>query len=283
MAADGRWPTAYPRIPGPPPPAPPAPRQAGARVAALVLAAATLGGLAGGALALAVAGPRPVPIVVAPALAPVAGTDRSDRVVEVAAAVRPSVVHVHVGGPGRDGTGNGSGVVYRSDGYIITNRHVVEGAGRVSVGFADGAQATAEVVGTDDVHDLAVLKVDREGLPVLPLAEAAPQVGQTAVAVGSPFGLDGSVTSGIVSGVDRRVAFRRADGTDLQLVDVVQTDAAINPGNSGGPLVSADGRLIGITSAVLSTGAGAAGVGFAIPAAAAAEAAERLIAGTTGP
>jgi len=283
MAADGRWPTAYPRIPGPPPPAAPAPRRAEARIAALVLAAATLGGLAGGALALAVAGPRPVPVVVAPALAPVAGADRSDRVVEVAAAVRPSVVHVDVDGPGRDGTGNGSGVVYRSDGYIITNRHVVEGAGQVSVGFADGAQAPAEVVGTDDVHDLAVLKVDRDGLPVLPLAEAAPQVGQTAVAVGSPFGLDGSVTSGIVSGVDRRVAFRRADGTDLQLVDVVQTDAAINPGSSGGPLVSADGRLIGITSAVLSTGAGAAGVGFAIPATAAAEAAERLIAGTTGP
>ncbi len=202
-----------------------------------------------------------------------------DRVAAVAEAVLPSVVQVDLD----DGDGNGSGVIYRSDGYVLTNNHVVADAERVEVVFADGARSDAAVVGTDDHRDLAVLRVDRTDLPAIRIGEQDQlQVGELAVALGSPFGLDGSVTAGVVSAINRGpISVRGIDGERVQLVNVIQTDAPINPGNSGGPLVDGDGALIGINSAILTTGrtTGSAGVGFAIPAAVAVDVAERIVTG----
>jgi S1-C subfamily serine protease len=183
-----------------------------------------------------------------------------------------------------EGVGNGSGVVYRSDGYVVTNNHVVAPAERVRVRFADGADEEAEVVGTDRESDLAVLRVDRTDLQPVRVGDSESlSVGELAVAVGSPFGLGGSVTSGIVSAVDRGpISVRAPDGGAVSLVGVVQTDAAINPGNSGGPLLNGDAELIGINSAILTdatgTNAGNAGVGFAIPASLVVQVADELIA-----
>ena len=195
--------------------------------------------------------------------------DDPDRVATVAEAVLPSVVRIDVdGGPGAlEASGNGSGLVYRSDGLIVTNNHVVEPADDLSVLFADGSREDATVVGTDPLNDLAVVEVDRDELPVIPTANRDElRVGELAVAVGSPFGLEGSVTSGVISALDRGIDVRGPGGRALTLAEVVQTDAPINPGNSGGPLVDGEGRLIGINSAILTTGERAnAGVGFAIP------------------
>jgi len=258
------------------------------RVAVVAAVAALIGSLGGaGAVLLAVRGVLEPPVAAAPAevvpapVVRVSGQEVRDQVVAVAEAVRPTVVQVDVVGGSGTGSGNGSGVVYRSDGYIITNNHVVSTAGRLSVTFADGTSETARVVGTDRDSDLAVLKVDRSGLPAIAVRdEEELEVGELAVAVGSPFGLQGSVTRGIVSAVDRGVSVRAPDGVAVSLPGVVQTDASINPGNSGGPLVDGRGRLIGINSAILTSGTntGNAGVGFAIPAVYAVSVADELIA-----
>lgn len=260
------------------------------RVAVVALVAALLGSLAGaGAVLLALerggllvppVAAVPQEIVPAPVVR-VSGPEVADQVVAVAEAVRPTVVQVDIVGDGGGGSGNGSGVVYRSDGYIITNNHVVSAAGQLSVTFADGTSEPARVVGTDRESDLAVLKVDRTGLPAITVrGDEELKVGELAVAVGSPFGLQGSVTRGIVSAVDRGVSVRAPDGAAVSLPGVVQTDASINPGNSGGPLVDGQGRLIGINSAILTSGTntGSAGVGFAIPAAYAVSVADELLA-----
>ena len=207
-----------------------------------------------------------------------------DRVARVAEAVLPSVVQIDVDIDAADELltdGNGSGVVYRSDGLILTNNHVVAGAAGVTVVFSDGAREVAEVVGTDPLSDLAVLRVEQEGLTAISVADSSElQIGELAVAVGSPFGLEGSVTAGVVSALSRRVDVDGPDGP-VSLYNSIQTDAPINPGNSGGPLVDGKGRLIGLNSAILTTGAtaGNAGVGFAIPVNIAVEVAEELIAG----
>ena len=284
--ATGAWPTAYPRIPAAP--APPGRAESRVRVAVVAAVAALIGSLGGaGAVLLAVRGVLEPPVAAAPAevvpapVVRVSGQEVRDQVVAVAEAVRPTVVQVDVVGGSGTGSGNGSGVVYRSDGYIITNNHVVSTAGRLSVTFADGTSETARVVGTDRDSDLAVLKVDRSGLPAIAVRdEEELEVGELAVAVGSPFGLQGSVTRGIVSAVDRGVSVRAPDGVAVSLPGVVQTDASINPGNSGGPLVDGRGRLIGINSAILTSGTntGNAGVGFAIPAVYAVSVADELIA-----
>jgi S1-C subfamily serine protease len=288
VEAQDTWATAYPRIPAAP--AGPAGRtDARPRAALVALLAALAGTLVGaGVVWAALVGSGRLEPVAAPAVnaqvsAPtvqVRGPEARDQVVAVAEAVRPSVVQVDIAG-GDAGSGNGSGVVYRSDGYIITNNHVVSAGGRLSVKFSDGRTEDASVVGTDRESDLALLKVDRTGLPAIALRdEGELQVGELAIAVGSPFGLDGSVTRGIVSAVDRGVSVRAPDGADVSLTNVVQTDASINPGNSGGPLVDGEGRLIGINSAILTSGAssGNAGVGFAIPAAFAVAVADELLA-----
>jgi len=164
----------------------------------------------------------------------------------------------------------GSGLIYRPDGIILTNGHVVRRAKQIRVTLAGGKVLDAQVVGTDQLTDLAVLKVDEKDLPTLPLSrDGGVAIGQWVVAVGSPFGLSGSVTVGVVSGVGRKdMGFQRYE-------QFIQTDAAINEGNSGGPLLDLSGRVVGINTAIV---AGGTGVGFAIPAAMAHEVAEHLLA-----
>ncbi|MEX0869124.1 MAG: trypsin-like peptidase domain-containing protein, partial [Nitriliruptoraceae bacterium] len=192
----------------------------------------------------------------------------------VAQAVTPSVVRIDVaasGGfdaPAGSGGAIGSGVIYRSDGYVLTNNHVVAAAVDngfgVSVRLSSGDVVDAEIVGTDELNDLAVLKVDRTGLPAINLrpADETIVVGETVVAIGSPFGLDATVTAGIVSAVNREI--RADDDSGVVIPNVIQTDAAINPGNSGGALVDAEGRLVGINTAILSRSGANQGVGFAV-------------------
>lgn len=163
-----------------------------------------------------------------------------------------------------DEQGSGSGVVIDQRGLIVTAGHVVSGAERVQVRFATGDQLTARVLGTDDANDLALLQVDRlpEGIPVAPLGDSdTVQVGDAVIAIGSPFGLSGTVTQGIVSAVNRSW---NPPGDRLR-TGLIQTDAPINPGNSGGPLFNAQGEVIGITTMIESPIRGNVGIGFAVP------------------
>ncbi|MBW4716344.1 S1C family serine protease [Saccharothrix obliqua] len=232
-------------------------------VVVLAVAAAVCGGVAGG-----VVGASRAPVAASPIAASPAGLDVS----AVAARVLPSVVQVDVG------SGLGSGVVLSADGLVLTNNHVVSGAGRVSVTLADGRVVGARVVGADASSDLAVLRADATGLTPATFADSAGvRVGSQVVAIGSPEGLRGTVTSGIVSALDRTVSV--GGGVGYQ---AIQTDASINPGNSGGPLVDARGEVIGINSAIYSPvadggEAGSVGIGFAIPADRAREIVERLV------
>ena len=156
--------------------------------------------------------------------------------------------------------GQGSGFIVNADGTILTNAHVVEDADKVTVILKDGRQLEGKVLGVDEVTDLAVVKVNAAGLPVATLADSdAVQVGDWAIAVGNPFGLDNTVTLGIVSTLNRSSALA---GIPDKRLDFIQTDAAINPGNSGGPLLNDAGEVIGINTAIR---ANAAGIGFAIP------------------
>jgi putative serine protease PepD len=174
-----------------------------------------------------------------------------------------------------NGGGTGSGFVLDDDGFIVTNNHVVADAGSsgVTVSFADGTTAEADVVGTSGSYDLAVLKVNAKGLEALPLGNSdSVVVGDPVIAIGSPLGLSGTVTSGIVSAKDRPVtAGETGGGSDSAYINAIQTDAAINPGNSGGPLVNLDGEVVGVNSAIATLGgnltgqSGSIGVGFAIP------------------
>jgi serine protease Do len=156
--------------------------------------------------------------------------------------------------------GLGSGVVITKDGYILTNNHVVDGAKEVKVTLTDGREFTAKVIGRDPKTDIAVVKIDADSLPVVPLADSSNvKVGDVVLAVGNPFGVGQTVTEGIVS------AKNRGNMGIEDYEDFIQTDAAINPGNSGGALVDIDGRLIGINTAILSDSGGSQGVGFAVP------------------
>lgn len=154
----------------------------------------------------------------------------------------------------------GSGFVWSSDGIIVTNHHVVEGASRITVNFQDRTQLPAKLIGVDPDSDLAVLRVEGTGLPAAPIGTSSDlMIGETVVAVGNPFGLSGTVTTGVVSALGRSVPSREAGRT---YTDFIQTDASINPGNSGGPLLNIEGRVIGINVAIY---AQAQGIGFAIP------------------
>jgi putative serine protease PepD len=189
----------------------------------------------------------------------------------IARNVVPVVVSIDVTIP--NGHGTGSGVILRQDGYIVTNNHVVGDATDISVTLADGTVAGATLVGTDPETDLAVIKARVTGLPVATLGRSSNlQVGDPVVAIGSPLGLKGTVTSGIVSALNRSLDVPGESGDrPVVLVNAIQTDAAINPGNSGGALVDRAGRVIGINSAIASLGgalggsSGSIGVGFAIP------------------
>lgn len=204
-------------------------------------------------------------------------------VAAIAAATLPSVVAIEV--RTADGGGTGSGFVLRPDGYLLTNNHVVDPAsdgGEIVVVFADGSEEPAELVGRTSAYDLAVLRVERDGLTPLVLGDSdAVAVGQPVVAIGAPLGLASTVTTGIVSALNRPVT--AGDPSAPAFINAIQTDAAINPGNSGGPLVNAAGEVIGVNSAIAQApgtarqSAGSIGLGFAIPSNQARRTAEELI------
>ena len=192
--------------------------------------------------------------------------DESSAVIDVAAKVSPAVVKITVEGQSSDPFGNvpsegiGSGVIYNSNGWILTNRHVVSGATSLTVELKDGRKFNGKVYGIDTLTDLAIVKVDQTGLPTAPIGHSdGLKIGQLVVAIGSPLGLYSfSVTSGIVSGKGRDISV--SGGTRIN--NLIQTDAAINPGNSGGPLADAGGAVVGINTAVATD---SSGIGFAIP------------------
>ncbi|RVW03153.1 trypsin-like peptidase domain-containing protein [Rhodococcus xishaensis] len=199
-----------------------------------------------------------------------ASTAPADSIEAVAAKVVPSVVQIQVSGS--RGQGEGSGVVLSSDGLIMTNNHVVSGGGpgsQLVVAFSDGTTAPATLVGADPTSDIAVIKADgKSGLTPIELGSSdSVAVGEQVLAVGSPLGLAGTVTSGIISAVDRPVSTSGEAGNQNTVIDAIQTDAAINPGNSGGALVNMDGQLIGVNTAIATAGGqgGSIGLGFAIP------------------
>ncbi|NJC70281.1 trypsin-like serine protease [Planosporangium thailandense] len=196
----------------------------------------------------------------------------------VAAAVQPSVVSIDAG------AAEGSGIILNTDGYVLTNNHVVSMArGRsVQLTFAGGRTATAGIVGADTAHDVAVVRAS--GVPGLSAAKFGDsqkvQVGDTVLAIGSPLGLQGTVTAGIVSALHRDLrAAGRDNSTTFSISDAIQTDAAINPGNSGGALVDRAGRVVGVNTAIATAGQsdGNIGVGFAIPSNAAKRIADRIM------
>ena len=208
---------------------------------------------------------------------------------KVAAKVLPSVVSIQF--TGTAGSGSGSGVVIDESGLILTNNHVVEEAadgGSLTVSFPNGTSAAAEIVGRDPSADLAVIRVDGvDNLVAAKLGDSdSLQVGESVIAIGSPLGLNGTVTTGIVSALNRPVLPGSSAG-DESVLNAIQTDAAINPGNSGGALVNLDGELVGINSAIATLGAstggqsGSIGLGFAIPVNQAKWISEQLIANGT--
>lgn len=171
--------------------------------------------------------------------------------------LNPSVVVILTDG------GQGSGWVYDNNGHIVTNNHVVEGANEIRVAFSDGSTAPAELVGRDPGSDLAVVRVNTAGRTLMPIPlgdSDTVQVGQFVIALGSPFGLQNTMTTGIISAVDRTFP-----GANFQIPDVIQTDAAINPGNSGGPLLDVYGNVIGVNTAIESPVRGSSGIGLAVP------------------
>ena len=195
-------------------------------------------------------------------------------IADIAARVQPAVVQLNV--TGADGGGTGSGFVISEDGYIVTNNHVAGVAadgGTIEVAFADGSKLPGTLVGANAGYDLAVVKVDGTSLPTVPLGSSAGlSVGDAVIAVGSPLGLQGTVTTGIVSALNRPVTAGSETTTGTTAyINAIQTDAAINPGNSGGPLLDGTGAVIGVNSAIASLGAaagsqlGSIGLGFAIP------------------
>ena len=280
----------------PPPVAPRSaePRAQSARLRSVLAASFLSAILAAGGTAALVAGP------LAPATAPGAATSpgavtaatgsgatatpEAADLTDVVAAVRDSVVTIASEGFSSRGfqqipsTGVGSGIVLTGDGYILTNRHVVEDSQALTVELADGRQFDARIVQISDDHDLALIKIDATGLNPAVIGDSdALEVGQTAIAIGSPLGtFTETVTRGIISGTGRTITVGdESTGRPVTMTDLLQTDAAINSGNSGGPLLDATGAVIGINTAV---SADAEGMGFAIPISAAAS----LIAVATG-
>jgi putative serine protease PepD len=250
------------------------------------------GGLVGGGVvALAGVGRTTLasPTVVNPA------SNRLTGIAAIAKALEPSVVSITVTTP--IGQESGSGVVLRSDGTILTNNHVVSGAaqgGQIEVKFSDGKKMAATVTGTDPATDLAVIKASgvSDAKPATLGSSDRLRVGDPVVAIGSPLGLEGSVTSGIVSALHRTLTEGGGDQQQLPqfpgrgqaqggtaIGDAIQTDAAINPGNSGGPLVNGTGQVVGVNTAIATSGGGNGniGVGFAIPVDTAKQVADQLI------
>ncbi|MCT2591916.1 trypsin-like peptidase domain-containing protein [Streptomyces sp. N2-109] len=285
-------PWATPVAAGPLPSAPPPARRGRGRLVAGALVLALLSGGVGGAVGVYAerhGGFDEIELSQAPA-------EKSSHrapgsVPGIAEKVLPGVVTIHVRGGGGEGTG--TGFVLNDEGHILTNSHVVEAAGEggaVQVTFHSGETTEAEVLGQDSGYDLAVVKVDGvSGLSPLTLGNSdSVRVGDPVVAVGAPFGLEGTVTTGIISATERPIAASGEGASDVSYVDALQTDASMNPGNSGGPLVDAKGRVVGINSAIRGAdegsgapgqgpGGGSIGLGFAIPVNQAKRVAEELV------
>jgi putative serine protease PepD len=246
--------------------------------AAIVGLVAGLGGYVIGQRGSVEAEPISAPIAQAPALTPA-----TTPITSIAESVLPSVVWLSVDGDAS--SGSGSGFVIGANGYILTNNHVVAPAldrGSVTVAFQDGMRIRGTIVGRNVSYDLAVVKVDRNDLPVVSVGDSsAVRVGDIAVAIGAPLGLDGTVTAGIISAVDRPVTV--GGRGEMSYINAIQTDAAINPGNSGGPLLDGAGSVIGVNSAIATLPGsggdiGSIGLGFAIPMNSAKRIAEEIIA-----
>ena len=257
----------------PAPPATPAPRRG---LGALpVIALAVIAGVLSGALsAVAVSNvvreeePPTGQVAATPDADNVSDVriDESSAVIEAVDQVTPAVVTIQSSGGGLLGSasGTGSGFIYDPNGWILTNRHVVEEASELLVVLNDGRQFPADVYGIDTLTDLAIVKIDATDLPVAPIGNSAHlEPGQLAIAIGNPLGYENTVTTGVVSGLGRRITASDATQTSAEtLNNLIQTDAAINPGNSGGPLVNSAGQVIGVNTAVSQN---AQGLGFAIP------------------
>jgi putative serine protease PepD len=248
----------------------PSPRSARRRVplAGAVALAVLAGGVSGaGVVAADQYWSTATPAIVQERGTPGRGNSAVAGSTEAAArAILPSVVQV------RAGRGSGSGVIIDAAGHVLTNHHVVAGARSVSLVLSTGQTVRAEVVGSDADDDIAVLQAAGGDLPAADLGVSADlRIGQPVIAVGSPLGLNGTVTSGVVSALERRSTAEA----------MIQTDASINPGNSGGPLVDLDGRVVGINTSIATLGgrgSGNIGIGFAVPIDRAAEVAQRIIA-----
>lgn len=221
----------------------------------LALVAGLVGGFVGGALSTSSGNALPPPPESS------AKPDELTGVTDVADTVLPSVVFIETP------QSTGSGFVARADGYLLTNHHVIAGdSDNISVTFADGTKEPAELVGAASSYDIAVLEVDRNDLEPLDLADSEDvTVGEQVVAIGAPLGLEGTVTTGIVSAMNRPVT--AGDMVETAFINAIQTDAPINPGNSGGPLVNMSGDVVGIASAIAQVpgASGSIGLGFAIP------------------
>jgi S1-C subfamily serine protease len=216
--------------------------------------------------------PTPAPTLVPPSAEALALLDAEESVTAyIYEQVGPSVVHITSrtqvydfwrGAIPQEGTG--SGFVYDTLGHIVTNNHVVEGAQEIEVVLADGTALTAQVIGTDSYYDLAVIQVDASQLNAAPLPLGTDQtlrVGQIVLAIGNPFGLDRTLTTGVISALDRTIESESGSAVG----NAIQTDAAINPGNSGGPLLNTRGQVIGVNTAIQSPSGGSVGIGFAVP------------------
>jgi putative serine protease PepD len=271
---------------GPQEPNRPPRRWARASLAALLGVGLTVGGGAAGATIVShdqgTATPAAATVVTTGGAASTPATGSQATVESVAANLLPVVVEITA--QGQQGTATGSGVVMRSDGYILTNNHVVEGASQLSVTTSSGVRLDAQLVGAAASNDIAVLKVNQTGMKAATFARSANvRVGQSVIAVGSPFGLSGSVTTGIVSALNRVVSEgseQTGASAEQQIAGAIQTDAAINPGNSGGALADSTGAVIGINTAIASGGSDSnAGVGFAIPSDQALKVANAIISG----
>ena len=270
----------YPPL-GPTADQPPAPRKKGPGAGVIVGLVAGAGiiavtaGVIGGGVGYVIARETVPAVAATAAIATDNGTVLPSvvpgSIAEIAARVQPAVVQLNVSGSAGDGTG--SGFVISEDGYIVTNHHVAGVAaegGSIEVAFSDGTTAPGRLVGSNPGYDLALVKVDKTGLTAVPLGSSGDlNVGDSVIAVGSPLGLTGTVTTGIVSALNRPVT---AGGEgETAFINAIQTDAAINPGNSGGPLLNGNGEVIGVNSAIATMGveaggqAGSIGLGFAIP------------------
>ncbi len=208
--------------------------------------------------------------------------DESSAVITAVARVMPAVVVIESrssGGVLGGANGTGSGFIFDSNGWILTNKHVVDGADEISVKLNDSRVFSGRVYGIDTLTDLAIVKIDATGLPAATLGSSEElELGQLAIAIGNPLGnFENTVTTGVVSGLGRQIQAGDANGTSSeQLNNLIQTDAAINPGNSGGPLINSAGQVIGINTAVNQD---AQGIGFAIPISVAKPIAELALAG----